>query len=155
MMFSKFFNWEDFFRFSCLVILVKYWFIVLASIDSSEIRLLSSISTNLLVFKHLLLKNGFIVFQKFLLSFISLTLIFSKCSFFVFLKRFTQNLRCFLVYAYNILFIRTVNCEWLADLQTMCSTKRHSKEKYATASWFSIAFISITIAGTEGSNENK
>ena len=38
MMSSKFFNWGDFFWFSCLVILVKYWFIVLASRDSSEMR---------------------------------------------------------------------------------------------------------------------
>ena len=55
MMSSKLFNCWDFFIFSCLVILVKYWFIVLARTDSSEIRLLFSISINLLVFKPFLM----------------------------------------------------------------------------------------------------
>ena len=53
MMSSKFFNWGDFVIFSCFVIIVKYWFILLARTNSSEIRLLSSISINLLVFKPL------------------------------------------------------------------------------------------------------
>ena len=87
------------------MILVKYWFIVLERTDSSEINLLFSISIDLLVFKSLLLKNGFIVFQNFLLSFISLTLIFSKYSFFVFLKRFTEKLCYFLLLSY-VLVVR-------------------------------------------------
>ena len=64
---SKFFNWGDFFRFSRFVILVKYWFIILARTNSSEIRLFFSVSNNSLVFKPSLLKNGFIVFQNVLL----------------------------------------------------------------------------------------
>ena len=88
---STFFNWGDFLRFSRFVMLVKYWFIVLARTDSSEMRLFFSISINLLVFKPFFLKNVFVVFQNFLLTFIFLTLIFSKYSCFIFLKRFTQK----------------------------------------------------------------
>ena len=37
MMSSKYFDLGDFFTFSCLEILIKYWFIVLARTDSSDI----------------------------------------------------------------------------------------------------------------------
>lgn len=40
-----------------VVILVKYWFMVLARLDSSEIRLFFSISNNVSVLKPLLLKK--------------------------------------------------------------------------------------------------
>ena len=84
----KFFNWRDFFRISCFVILVGYWLIELAMTLFRD-KLLFSISVNLWMFKSFLLKNGFIVIQNFSLLLISLTLIFSKYPFFVFLKRFT------------------------------------------------------------------
>ena len=62
---------------------VKYWFIVLTRTDSSEIRLFFSISVIFIVFKPLSLKNVFQKLLKYLFCF-------------VFLKRFTQKLRCFL-----------------------------------------------------------
>ena len=66
------------FKFRFYVILVKYSFIVLANKGSSEISLSFSSNTGLFEISPLLLKKGLIVFQNFLLSLISMILIFSK-----------------------------------------------------------------------------
>ena len=99
MMSSKFLNWEDFFRFSCFVMLVKYLLIALVRTDSSEIRLFFSININLLVFKPLLLKNGFMFFlssRTVCYHFYILNIGIFKILFFGFPKRFTEKLGFFL-----------------------------------------------------------